>query len=349
MPRYILCVYLLATLAIVSSLAAPAVNNEEKGPAAPGRRCSTIDRRREWRRLTLKERLSYIKSVHCLHKLPPRVKTGSATNRHEEFQLTHVALTPRIHFVGQFYPWHRHFVTLYSKALREECGYRGPTPYWNWSIDAEANVPLLESPLFDPVTGFGGNGVSGTYTPPTDPEAEIIIFPDALPLEEMWKGCVQSGPFNDTSFHLNVGPGRMITSHCLVRGMDPRRLPELSKANVQRSLDAKSFEDLRLIGEGLGGIHNAGHALVGGEMLNLYSSPGDPIFYLHHAGLDWVWWKWQKADPVARLTNISGPTTQDGTTQVTLDFPLEYPACGVNITIRDVMDSSREPSCYTYE
>lgn len=140
-----------------------------------------------------------------------------------------------------------------------------------------------ESPLFHPVTGFGGNGVSGTYTVPNDPLNEIRTNPNSLPLEEMWKGCVQDGPFRDTQFKLNIGPGRMITEHCLVRGMDPRVLPFVTPDKVQLVLDAPTFEQHRLIGETPpSGIHIAGHVLIGGEGLNFFSSPGgEPISSLN--------------------------------------------------------------------
>lgn len=41
-------------------------------------------------------------------------------------------------------------------------------------------------------------------------------------------------------------------------------------------------------------------------MTNLYSSPGDPIFYLHHTYLDKVWWQWQTKDLSTRLTEVTG-------------------------------------------
>lgn len=46
-------------------------------------------------------------------------------------------------------------------------------------------------------------------------------------------------------------------------------------------------------------------------MLNPISSPGDPIFYLHHTYLDKVWWGWQALNLSVRLTEISGGNTQD--------------------------------------
>ena len=41
-------------------------------------------------------------------------------------------------------------------------------------------------------------------------------------------------------------------------------------------------------------------------MLNPVSSPGDPIFFLHHAWLDRMWAKWTEKDPAARMTQIGG-------------------------------------------
>lgn len=41
-------------------------------------------------------------------------------------------------------------------------------------------------------------------------------------------------------------------------------------------------------------------------MYNQNGSPGDPVFFLHHANLDRHWWQWQKANLSARLTDMSG-------------------------------------------
>lgn len=42
-------------------------------------------------------------------------------------------------------------------------------------------------------------------------------------------------------------------------------------------------------------------------MMDIVSSPGDPIFFLHHAWLDKIWWRWQSQDLAARLYAIDGP------------------------------------------
>jgi tyrosinase len=46
-------------------------------------------------------------------------------------------------------------------------------------------------------------------------------------------------------------------------------------------------------------------------MQNPVSSPGDPLFYLHHTWLDKVWWDWQNLNISSRLYDISGRNVQD--------------------------------------
>ena len=41
-------------------------------------------------------------------------------------------------------------------------------------------------------------------------------------------------------------------------------------------------------------------------MSNTRLSPGDPLFFLHHAWLDRLWWLWQSKDLPARLKEITG-------------------------------------------
>ena len=39
-------------------------------------------------------------------------------------------------------------------------------------------------------------------------------------------------------------------------------------------------------------IHGSVHGWVGGSMSSPYTSPADPVFWLHHANLDRLWWVW---------------------------------------------------------
>ncbi|TFK24177.1 Di-copper centre-containing protein [Coprinopsis marcescibilis] len=306
--------------------------------------CSKIDVHKEWRDFTTTEKADYIKAVKCLMTTPPLEQREAVTNRYEEFQATHILLTERVHSVGHFLPWHRHLGTLYYNAMRNECGYRGPFAFWDWSRDADSSLPLKNSPIFDPVTGFGGDGVPGTYKLPPDPKGESFAG------NSNYKGCVGDGPFAGVLVHR--GPGKMITTHCIVRGIDESWRRGVVSTNVNNIITTStSYERFRLAIDDFmrGHIHGSGHGIVGGEMLNIYSAGAGPLFYLHHANLDRIWWKWQQANPSQRMYEISGPSTQQGRDTITLDFVIDFPALGPNITVREVMDAATAPSCFRYD
>lgn len=95
-------------------------------------------------------------------------------------------------------------------------------------------------------------------------------------------------------------------------------------------------------------------------MTSTYSSPGDPLFYLHHGGIDWQWHRWQRADWPARNTSIGGPDTRyaypynyfgDVPYQnITLETPLYFGGIADAIVAGDVMDTEVDfLGCYTYE
>lgn len=49
-------------------------------------------------------------------------------------------------------------------------------------------------------------------------------------------------------------------------------------------------------------------------MQQLTAAPGDPVFFLHHAYLDRVWWRWQQNDLSTRLYDIGGDNIPDSET-----------------------------------
>jgi tyrosinase len=101
-----------------------------------------------------------------------------AKNRWDDFTVAHLLNTPNIHWSGLLLPWHRHFTWILEKALREECGYGGYIPYWDYS--KYLDQPFDENPLFDgSETSVGGNG--------TGPN-----------------NCIEDGPFVD--FQVNIPP-----------------------------------------------------------------------------------------------------------------------------------------------
>jgi len=45
----------------------------------------------------------------------------------------------------------------------------------------------------------------------------------------------------------------------------------------------------------INGIHGSVHVWVGGTMSDPSVSPADPVFWLHHANLDRLWWAWYQS------------------------------------------------------
>ncbi|KAG2011696.1 tyrosinase central domain-containing protein [Coprinopsis cinerea AmutBmut pab1-1] len=205
------------------------------------------------------------------------------------------------------------------------------------------SLPSLTLKRGSVVTGF-----PGTYTIPPDP-----LHLGAIDIYAYGKGCVQSGPFKDYS--LTIGPGKLFTSHCLVRNINETYRSYLTSSAIHNLMQQPNYSSFRSELEGIPSttdrrVHDAGHLVVGGDMGNPYSSPTDPLFFLHHANVDRIWWEWQRANPVKRLYEISGRAiTNPPFTNITLDFPLQFDTLVPRpVPVRDVMDIHSEPLCYTY-
>lgn len=313
---------------------------------ASHRGCKQILERKEWRALTDEEKKSYLDAVQCLQTKPAHNTSRPASwTRFDEFQAHHIEIAAEVHYVGEFLPWHRQFVKLYETALREECGFDGSQPYWDWSQDADADS-ISQSEIWDPETGFGGNGVPGTYTVPPDPTNTSRIHPSAF------LGCVADGPF--ANYTLKLGPGLFVTDHCLTRGFNNTATQFLNTSAIEETLSQPTWEQFTVRLEGspeiapLHRAHDGGHVAVGGEMSNFFSSPGDPIFYLHHANLDRIWWRWQNLAPanlraVGYRTTITPPFVN-----VTESYPLRMTNLGPTVMVGKVLDARDEPNCYSY-
>ncbi|KAK1623769.1 hypothetical protein BDP81DRAFT_399120 [Colletotrichum phormii] len=347
-----------------------------------GSSCSleNIRIRKEWGSLQRQEKLDYIKAVQCLQSKPaltPSDIIPGAKTRFDDFVATHINQTFTIHYTGTFLSWHRRFTWLYEEALREECGYKGTQPYWDWAKTAVTGVD--SSPIFDgSETSMSGNGV---FIP--DQEDIILTNPDGSEAARLptgtGGGCIISGPFKNMS--VNLGPlalslpgGGSETNPDGFFAYNPRCLKrDLTTAINRRYSNAIAILHNILVPQNVDkfqvemqgdpesgtmgmGIHGGGHFTLGGDPgRDFFVSPGDPAFYLHHAQIDRVWWMWQMLSPNARQfaddavmgtnTFLNSPPSAD----TTLDDVLEYGyAAGPSIKIRDTMSTLAGPYCYVY-
>ncbi|KAH7320731.1 hypothetical protein B0I35DRAFT_477288 [Stachybotrys elegans] len=286
--------------------------------------------RREWSDLSVDQRKEYISAVQCLQSKPPKTPASvaaGAKSRFDDFLVTHIQQTPTIHNTANFLAWHRYYVWAYETALRDECGYTGFQPYWNW--DRYANDPE-NSPLFNgDEASLSGNSRNG--------------------------GCVETGPFKDMS--VNLGPGNSLryNPRCLKRAIS-RSNAQSTKADrtlplITQSRDIGSFQNTLQLPQG---VHANGHFTIGGDPAgDIYSSPGDPAFYLHHAMVDRVWWIWQLQDLETRLTAVAGNTGSygNGGARGTLNDLLNLGYNGGNVALGSLLNTMGGKGgefCYIY-
>lgn len=186
-----------------------------------------------------------------------------------------------------FLSWHRYYTWAYETALRDECGYTGYQPYWDWSSSAT----LEEHPLFDgSETSIGGNGAY-------EDVASFIVLPtpnliNITGAAGTGGGCIMSGPFANATAVLGpygspVDDGLAYNPRCLTRNFRNSVLAaDLSYDNVTSVVlteDLQSFSDL--IGSS-GGLHSNGHTVTGGFQDDLWASAQDPSFHFHHAQIE---------------------------------------------------------------
>lgn len=298
----------MVSRSIITSLSLAAAAAASALPRA-GSACTSPAVRKEWRELTSNEKAEYLRAAVCLRKLPKEkyADIDVVTTRMDDLVYTHFTLNTEIHFVANFLPWHRWYVQLHEDLLRTECGFTGTQPYWDWSIDADAK-DMPNSPLFDPVTAFGGNGKNTGSDEPG------------------FQRCVVDGPFANTNLTLGMGwpnlndPGNRL--HCFTRafngGEGNDENGDLIIGDMQagaynsKVMDTiyafEKFSEMANMLEGLPHAQSlsfltlltlayleytntsAVHSVIFGDM-GPATSPNEPLFFLHHGNIDRAWAK----------------------------------------------------------
>jgi len=272
----------------------------------------------------------------------------------------HMDLNTRIHYTGLFLPWHRWFVHVFEESLKTKCNYTGASPYWNWTIDAP---DFYESSFWkdsDPVSGLGGWG---------DPNADFRV-PD---------GGFHTLPLSYPSPHT---PRRNFTLRAFSGPFpfprDPLTIGNASfSASVIEEVLQTSSGDYKGFQKGLEapeGPHNGVHDTVGGDMAGSCPDnappnctggptwpPNDPVFFLHHAMIDKIWYDWQNRDPVnaesffggsvESLSSLAAYNQYPNGDPPFLNLSSTMPADGLfpEVTIGDVLNTTGGILCYVYE
>jgi tyrosinase len=285
-----------------------------------------------------------------------------AKSRYDDFLTVHINMTQHVHMSAYFLPWHRGFLRLYELALQNECGYSGTQPYWNWPLYASN---LKGSPIFDGSEySLSGDGAVVAN------EANITLGPGVVLPHGSGGGCVTSGPFVD--YTVSMGPfefaqaltGVLPTNaftynpRCLSRDLNTYIAETYtSQSDVDSLIFGSStiaeFQDTMsgIPGTYAMGVHGGGHFVMGAIGSDMFASPGDPVFYLHHGMIDRVWTIWQALDPVNRQYAISGTGTflnSPPSPNVTLTDTLSWGILGPSMPVESAMSVFAGPFCYQY-
>lgn len=73
-------------------------------------------------------------------------------------------------------------------------------------------------------------------------------------------------------------------------------------------------------------------------MLDLFNSANDPLFWLHHTGLDRIWALWHEVDQ-SRLHNVDGTLAMFDMKPFTLETPLWMGFSAKDEPVRAIIDT----------
>ncbi|KAL2186890.1 Di-copper centre-containing protein [Thermothelomyces heterothallicus CBS 203.75] len=343
-----------------------AISNRTSGCTA-----QNIQRRQEWYRqcntLSPDDRAAFISAIHRLNALPARTPQSTAPGAralYDDFIVAHILQTPFVHASGLFLPFHRHLLHLFAGALRDRCDYAGPLPYWDWT--ASYADPRAAAVFDGGPHSLGGNGafVPGrNATVISVPGGAHVVIPPAT-----GGGCVATGPFRQGRFEVRLGPvafeprgpqgGLGYNPRCLRRDLSPLFSPGTRPSAVVALLDGCGGDlgclvrDMDAPGGAPGGVHASGHWQVGPDALDVFASPSDPVFWLHHAQVDRVWTIWQGLDLEGRTYQVWGTSTAANdppSDDVTLETAMDFGILGEAKTVGEVASTVDGEYCYMYE
>ncbi|MFE9724940.1 tyrosinase family protein [Streptomyces sp. NPDC005794] len=244
---------------------------------------------------------------------------------HRQYYVTDGDVGPRAaHMAPSFFPWHRRYLLEFEQAL-QAVDSQVSVPYWDWTRDDTPSASLWAEDF------LGGNGRPG--------DRQVMTGPFAY-RQGNWR--IRAGATADPFLRRNFG-----------RPSAPVTLP--GAADVDRALsdpvyDAAPWNSVSTtgfrnriegwaIGESRGvANHNQVHRWIGGSMAGA-ASPDDPVFWLHHAFIDLLWTRWQKAHPSSRYLPARVLPADDP--QRDRVFALDQPMPPWNVAPSQLMDHSR--------
>lgn len=239
--------------------------------------------RKNYMCLTGPERQDFVDAVKALKantadhgSITDGVGTCSWENTYDKYVCWHQrcgCTNGNQHGRPMFAPWHRELLRRFELDLRTTGGKPNLTiPYWDW-----------------------------TQTFPRDKEApgDKNFMGDAPEPPDMVPGPVTNGPFAGTAQWLTQEMRALERARAeAVVGISNATLAGILSASFY---DADPWNGTMNSADGLRfkleAAHNIAHGDVGGQMGITAQSPDDPVFWLHHCFVDFLWDSWERTHP----------------------------------------------------
>lgn len=302
--------------------------------------------RKEVRDLTDEERTQLIDAMHWVHEgcdgdcgefetlHPP--SGGTLDWDMVEFFTDHVRYSGDAHGQWKFFPWHRKYVKEFETKLQlfDPCV---TIPWWDWTQDQDKSDG-----------NFGWIDAAGTDWGAVSNDNTIVGSGTSDGMKVGRFRCNQgsdSGHVNTPVIGNDWSTGSSTLGNCLWRNSVLSYISDLpDDGMIADYLNSDTYDGLNPLMDFEGWPHGAPHVMLGGQgstssrgQMGNGRSPTDPVFWLHHAAVDKLWWDWQNLDP-SHFNDLGGATR--AAQQLSTQWP--------SVTAGDMLDSEGDLKvCYS--
>ncbi|PAV59789.1 hypothetical protein WR25_25738 isoform B [Diploscapter pachys] len=239
--------------------------------------------RKELRTLTASERKTLFDALLLLHE-------SGEFHQHVRAH-GHADKSAGAHGGPAFLPWHREYLKRVELALRQFDTSIG-IPYIDWTLDDALENPrdsiLFSEYLMGDTSGKRDNE-NGSWV--INGPFKDFATAHGNPRLTRWVGV----PFEDPITKEMIKPRPMTQEHVDYQ-LNAENVDQIITFPIFKNEKGCKYSDqIKNAGEmDPENAHGRGHMFVGGDMNEFSTASNDPIFYMHHAFVDFLWEEWRK-------------------------------------------------------
>ena len=266
--------------------------------------------RREWNTMSQSDRDLYINGFL---QLASNGVIAKFTDQHAD-----VTAEEQAHVASTFLPWHRLFLFELETQFRNLGGQYAcfGLPYWNWGEDRDEYVNNYRSwTILN--SGLGGAGDANDNYCVTDGAFTADVYtPTNCP--NSWQDSQGRCCLRRTTYADGTNTGMYTTQ------MNDDAVMASTRYGRDNGGNGGARREIEF------GPHGLAHCTFGicggGHLGDGFRSPDDPIFYLLHGMVDWLWALWQDVNDYEQVDKASLTRTHYNgqLTYSDIDFLLEF-------------------------